>query len=494
MDKVKLYLTVLKKHHFWVLCGVVTLCGLVSWWIGANSLKEAAAANTATVKGAFSKVSGVTDLANPSFAAAVDKAHDELKKQAFAVWQRQYGQQQDLLRWPSHLDKVKFIDVVQKLRPDEQIPEVQRKLYANTIFPEAWERLHDLIDMRRAVPINDNGPPMVQPAGAPTASEPPAVEWVGIVEWSLGNREELEDRYKFDPTSMPSNVKVRLTQEDLWVLEDMAVVIAKTNARVSEELKVTLDAGNAAVKKIESLDVAQWAIAAAQHDKAIVWLPKGSTLSESAAGGLNPTPPPTDVALSATALEAQADERLKDGRYLDDNGEPLLASLIATPPYAEFKQLFIRMRLVVDQRRVPELLAACANAPLPIEVRRLRIQVINEGTGSQATPPAGHGGGMSFGSTGKNTGGSYRHGDADASPRRPTSAQQAGDGAVEPGPFDVDLELCGVVTLYNRPDEEALGKGTAAEPGKKVTGIPTNPVAVPVGLEGQRHGETHGRQ
>lgn len=533
MDKVKLYLMMLKKHHFWVLCGIVTLCGLVSWWLGSASVRAEATANQVTAKGAYDKVNGIKDPVNDKFKTAVETAHAELKKQAFDVWRKQFANQQKLLRWPEHLGQKEFIDVVGRLRPDEQIPDEQRRRYRNLIFPKAWEQLHAKVDMRRPV----FKPGVIPPAPGPNGQietvslDPTSYDLVGVVEWQPENRAQLVERYYFNPSPTPSDVKVRLTQEDLWVLQDMAEVIAVTNNTVAERLKVALDSGNAAVKKIESLDVAQWAIDAAQHDEPIVWAPSaqagmggmggmgsmggglgggsgggmmGGGLGGGAMGGDPAGGPP-----SQAGLEAAMNDLLLAGRYLDDAGQPMAAETVkpgGTLPYAELKHLFVRMRLVADQRRVPDLLTACTNAQLPIEVRRLRIQVISEGIDATPGAPVG-GGGMGMGAMGGGMGGGRfggggmgggRFGEGGMGgagkmgggefggrpgPAAPMAAGPATDGTVGPGPFDVNLEICGVITLYNPPVLDNLGKGSAADPGKKVAGIPTTPVVLPSGSQ-----------
>ncbi len=328
-----------------------------------------------------------------------------------------------MLRWPEHLGKAEFIDQIAALRPDEPIPPNLRLRYRNLIFPKAWENLQLIIDMRRPKPLENAA--AGKAGGPPTAPmgpiDPSMVELIGIVDWSLANRTDLEARYFFDPNQPPTDKKVRLTQEDLWVFEDMCVVIAGTNKYVAKEQGVELDTGNAAIKRIESLDVAQWAVDAAQKDRPIVWLPPQSGLGESNANpGMNMSGPGAmsygdagaagAVPLSAADMETKADELLLDGRYLKDDGQPLPATeLTGTPPYTEFKQIFIRMKLMVDQRRIPELLTACANAPLPIEVRRLRVESMGDAAAGQAgampgampgmMPPGmgGHGGGLEGG-------------------------------------------------------------------------------------------------
>ena len=65
--------------------------------------------------------------------------------------------------------------------------------------------------------------------------------------------------------------------------------------------------------------------------------------------------------------------RCVDGRYIDDQGKPMKDD--KSGPFAEFKQMFVYMRFIMDQRRLPNLMAACANVPLPIETRQVRVHV-----------------------------------------------------------------------------------------------------------------------
>ena len=52
----------------------------------------------------------------------------------------------------------------------------------------------------------------------------------------------------------------------------------------------------------------------------------------------------------------------------------------AEHPYAEFKMMPIRMKLVMKEQKVPEVLVKCANSNMPIEIRQVRI---NPGGGAR---------------------------------------------------------------------------------------------------------------
>ena len=81
-------------------------------------------------------------------------------------------------------------------------------------------------------------------------------------------------------------------------------------------------------------------------------------------------------------------------RYVDDKYQPLApdrlrGALKSTTPedalLAVAKRMPVRLRLIVDQRKLNVLLAKCGNSKLPLEVRQVRI--------NRPAAPAGFGGG-----------------------------------------------------------------------------------------------------
>jgi len=185
--------------------------------------------------------------------------------------------------------------------------------------------------------------------------------------------------------------------------------------------------------------------------------------------------------------DEQTRRQLIEGRYVDDKGRPLPYDTefpYTKHPYAEFKMMPIRMNLVMDQRRLPKLLVECANSNMPIQVRRVRIMKSQGGSldlGAGAAPAAG---------AGRGPAGPLRGMAAPAMPRpggggggvRPTGDKDEG------GPYDIPVEIQGVIYIYNPPDIERLGTGTAsvekpagaAAPAAPAVPAPVPPVAAPV--------------
>jgi hypothetical protein len=125
---------------------------------------------------------------------------------------------------------------------------------------------------------------------------------------------------------------------------------------------------------------------------------------------------------------------LLSGRYLDPQGNPI-DSVGAAGPTAfgiEYKRLPVRMKLLMDQRWLTHLIAECANAPLQVEVREVRIN-----------PPATSSGGgydSRMGSFAPSRG-SGREGEALAFPAEPNV---------------VPVEIKGMIYIFNEPDPAVL--------------------------------------
>lgn len=173
----------------------------------------------------------------------------------------------------------------------------------------------------------------------------------------------------------------------------------------------------------------------------------GGPMGPGGPGGNNaPTPPGggggNSQASAGGETKKDADTELRDGRYLDEKGQPLAAG--APEPFAEFKQVFVFMKLTMDQRAIPELIAACANAPLPVETRQVTMRMLGD--------------------------------DADGMGMQVFGGQS---GGVETLANDATIELSGVIYLYNPPDVAQLGMGQAGSPAQRSFGVPTKGVTVP---------------
>jgi hypothetical protein len=165
-----------------------------------------------------------------------------------------------------------------------------------------------------------------------------------------------------------------------------------------------------------------------------------------------PMPDPTLGGEAPADPSASPDDSLRNWIYVDFAGKPLMAADLATSPDAQLVHLvpFV-MRAIVDERKLDALLVDLASAPVPIDVRQVRI---NPGTGGAGMGGPGMGGpGMGMQPPG-------RRGEFEG-PGMP------GGPTVTPGsrPNDVTVELRGTVALATPPDRQALGLEAAADEG-----------------------------
>jgi hypothetical protein len=121
------------------------------------------------------------------------------------------------------------------------------------------------------------------------------------------------------------------------------------------------------------------------------------------------------------------------------------------------------MRVRIDQHRVNRLLAECANAPLPFEIRQVRIN-------RNSTDAGNAGGGVS------------NFGPANYNEMANTGSGPGGAVAKEVDPHEITLEVFGIVYLYN-PSNNILLK--LPENGPPATAATASPVPL-AGVAGTR--------
>ena len=278
----------------------------------------------------------------------------------------------------------------------------------------------------------------------------------------------MKDHFRWDKT--PDSDAIRLRQEELWVYKALLEVISSTN---SDEVPKKDDKGNivkdekgnpvmervaikdhsqASVKRIEWIQIGADAIGAwAAADQSVFKAPDAAAAA-SAAAAANPRAAPAPATRDAAAASAaDSKEQLMKDRYVDEKGAPLEGD--AKGPYSEFKMMPVSMKLHIDQRKISKLLVECVNSPMPIEVRRVRIR---PGAGEMLEPGAAAAAAPAVGARDN-----YRRVESRAPTRMPGPAAGGEEG--EGGSYDLPVEIQGIIYIYNPPDVNTLGTGTAAE-------------------------------
>ena len=368
-----------------------------------------------------------------------------------------------------------FLRIVPELAANEEIPVNQREHYWNYV-QEEFPRLLEIVDARsyldkplsdesqmagaRGKPAGKFGPPGARqrPGGAKAADpdEPPAHDYK--VRWDLSDQETIAKRLDWNTT--PTTQEVRDTQEDLWVYQALLTIVRHLNDRADGH-------HNAKVKEIRSLLIGHDAALQFQAGMAegridhpgaatsqTAWLRTGRYASAVVPGA--PGMPNGDQA-PGPGMPGRRDARRRAGqakavddagRYVDDKGMPLAAASAAPP---EFKRMPILMQLLIDQREISRLLVDCAKSPLPIEVRQLRDTPAERSTSVIGGKPV----------PGRNRAPKLRrHQESPGAGRGSDLAAWNADEERDKNPYDILVELQGIIYIFNPPDQAKLASAT----------------------------------
>ncbi len=448
MDQVKVALRYLKRIHFWVICPLVTLLGIAAWYVAIGALDEEEQSQVSDIEGAYSSVTTVTSKSphpNSNVAegmtALIDKTRNEVKE----AWENKVAQQVDVLKWPdfpwSEGDKNRFLRTVEPLRPIERYVTID--LEKNTIVVDSQGQLNRALRENYRDYIQTELPRLAEQAGAvwvirggrqlPMAEERNSA----IVDWNPASQVDLDKKHfnakwksSADSAGVPTTLQVLYAQEDLWVLGHLLDIIARAN-------KGATTRHSAAVRKIIDIKIGKDAV---ESNVEIV----------SIGGDDKKEKKRRDKGADASSIQNPA-----EGRYVDENYEPLSAEVLQQfmgkagedssidleqAHLAVAKRIPLRMKVSMDQRYINRLLVECANSELTVEVRQLTIN-------TQDDTSRGPGrGGYASASLGGIEGGRLSAG------RGPKA-----DGGGSQFPFDLEVEVYGIVSIYNPVDNAALG-------------------------------------
>jgi hypothetical protein len=493
MDQLRSILGWLKKQHFWVLCVLVGLIGVFSWWRASGALSVKYDTDQRKITGEFQNL---TSLRNSPFHPNADintRQIDETKKLADEVgklWQQLYDRQSEgVLKWPDALNQA-FHEEIEKLQFGQEIPGNLREHYQNYIarhFPKLPEKIGarpidpDLAGnaagggfgrMERG-PVMAERPMAIGPDGRPIEEDDNY-----ICEWLEQDQANVAKELEFQ--QQPSSLQIWAAQENLWVYHTLLNVIKNTN----DAAKATRRS-NAAVRTLFALQVGQPAAQFSRTPNRIYKLATAAPTAEAipldgsvdggeASSGIampgGPMPAGIDRGMSGLAFsgsgpmtDAQRATVLLSGRYLDEMGKPIpfggAASADGTAPDPsipapvvdrsffgkEYVRVPVRMVLEMDQRRLPQLIAECANQPLQVEVQEVRVNVADAISGAESGMFAFRGGG--FDSSG---GGSLF----------PTLS---GLQEFKKDPHIASVVIQGVIYIFNKPNQELLNTEGSGE-------------------------------
>lgn len=504
----------IKKHSFWLVSGLVIMVFVAGWYLSTKQLKTETATFKGQIDGGFSAVSSVISN-NPNHAN--DHSHDkmqelvdQLKQNLLDAWELQYNRQKDLLVWPEELGADFLADIDRLLVqngqrnpietitfPSEEIKDnlqrhflEQYQLFALTQVPPLaniirsnWEA--DKPADEQAGDDNLAGFAEAGESGAPAQSKslgPPP-----IITWEKNSQSSVQARFKWDRT--PTTMQVLYAQEDLWVLRQIMQVLEEVN-------KDALVPSKAVITELINLEVGRNAAGITEVGQVMdVNMLKSASLD--GGDGMD------DMGMDdMEGMEAGMDEGGGDGsidsssssgtpgttgeatgtstphpanlRYVDNALQRLdaqrLQAAVAPGPNAQLETIYlavakrypIRLRIKMDLTKLPDLLTACGNAKLPIEVLQVSVN------GSVGRSGSSGGGGADMGSDDgmqdemfgedmfgeEGGGGDEMMGDDMFGGGQTSSAERL---LLTNFPYEEEVELYGVVYIYNPVNIEKLG-------------------------------------
>jgi hypothetical protein len=470
-DNVRPYLDAVLKHHFWILLAIVPLIVLPMVFLARGKLAAEIDSARSQIESRLSAVRSVTGIQphpNDAWSSEIDNATKRVKGQTLTEWRKVWDSQQPLRVWPASLGP-DFVQKATTLKPAAKLPRPMLERYQNSVraivrtLPARMGADELMVEGAAGGPGQPAGPPpgMIDPGmmrGRPGMPEKP----MALVQWNPADQQRLYASFNWDRP--PSTTQVVLAQEELWVYGVLADAIARVN-------KTAAGAYNAPIPLVEQLAVGYPAaedkpgaagggrivvpVAAGQANPMGEFAPPSDpAMMEGGAVGRPPHPrfgsggmggpmgAPGGAPGGEAPPEASPDDLLRSWIYVDFSGKPLMAAELATSPDAQLVHLvpFV-MRAIVDERKLDTLLVDLATAPVPIDVRQVRINVGAGGPGG-GMPSMGPMGG--FGPGGGEFGG------------QPAAA--AGSR-----PQDVTGALRGTVALAKQPDPLALGLEAAPD-------------------------------
>ena len=465
MDQVKVVLAALKKYHFWVLCGLVVLMGLAGWWLATSALAKQFDTRSTELQGHFAKlldIVGRQNHPNEKVIAKIEDTTNDLKKDVYEAWEILYEEQDRHNPLPNVLTDG-FKDVFRGLDPEDDIPREYREEYQSFIQ-------YHIPRLFGEEGVNVLRPKEIESEGGERAGRPLRlgemerggfgeraggdIEMVGVVDWAENDRQRLIDRFNWQ--RVPSTLRVRLAQEDLWVYEALVRIIRNTNEGADANY-------NAVVKQIEALQIGAEAVAAWRTAEGRVFSGSGNG-GEGGMGGMGGSMAGEfsgnmtgegEMMGGAGGAEGGERQELLAGRYVNKEGNPLGAE--EKHPFAEFKLMPIRMVVVMDQRKIDRLLTECANSTMPIEVTRVSLwpsagKSLNLDALATAASPGGH---KMHHSPGMGKEGMMGYGEM--------GGNRGVAEAVALSNNDIPIEIHGIISIFNKPDKEKLGTGAASE-------------------------------
>ncbi|MBB75931.1 MAG: hypothetical protein CMJ75_15605, partial [Planctomycetaceae bacterium] len=421
METLQPFLLGVKKHYFWIVCGLMTVLFLTAWFFSTGSLELDANNRRQKIESSFQNNKSIRDIENHPNEKSNDKMDEEIEAKIAEVeqaWQYQYEYQKGVLVWPQSMEN-EFLSQVQNMTPIEKSVEFPVK--EEQELDARWRDYYRLYIGRELPKMAD----LVDAYWAPQVlgREEPDEEQTYTVDWNSGNQQMLQSQ-RFSSagwgSANPSILNILYAQEDLWVLRQIMEIIKDTNGTVDARYK-------ARIKRIDSLtlgkDVTRVGLSGFVKKLTLAGPEAGEGGGMGGMGGMMNEMGGGDSgrggggAMGKMAAQnsgfggagggggrggaggSAKKESLDpaENRYVDEKLAGVPARKLRALDDADLivaKRLPVRLVVLMDQRQINRFIADCGNAKLPLEIRQVRLPQAGGGGGGMGGGMGGMGGGM----------------------------------------------------------------------------------------------------
>lgn len=479
MDQLKDYFAVAVKYGFWIGCGVVFLGSMIFWYLSTSTLATEAERQTTSIKGSISTVSQIqSELSihpNAKSHAEMQKLIEDRQDQVLQSWETLFDRQSEILVWPEDVLTKKFVDQYRKKIPIEY--------YVEYPTPEA-DALTTSMRSTYAKHIKNELPDIAKIAGAKWTAEFEASNSGGemfgnsrgridpelleerilgirqgpLVVWTQQSQANLlSDLFPWRAAGLPNTLEIYYSQENLWVLRQLLQIIGDVNGAAKQPYQ-------AKIHEINGIKIGSSVVYGAGQISA-----PGSHTTSGGMGGM-------DMGMGGMDMDMGMDDMGMDDfgmgmgnemvspdpaefRYVSEGLEKIAAvdlrsALKDIKPenvaLAIAKRLPVMMSLKMNQRAIPELLAACGSANLMVKVRQTRIMPKGKVSSAASGGDMGYGGGMDEMDSGM---GEMDSGMGGGGMGRSMVGK---DQPIDEFPLDMQVEIYGLIYIYNPPDLDKL--------------------------------------
>ncbi len=481
MDQLKAQLAVVMKYGFWISCSLVLIVSLAIWYLTTSKLADENQKQTTKISSAIQTVSSVEQelptLPNDLSHVEMEKLIQTRQDQVLQSWKRLYDRQRNILTWPVAELKADFVDEFKDLIPIEVYVEfpIDPAHEKETTLLSRYQRYikNTLPDIAKIADAEwtaefDRSMSMDSMMGMMTGGmrrgrtevDITGAEKGPLVKWGSESQQTvLKDLFPWRG-SLPSSLDVYYSQENIWVLKQLLQIIADVNGDARQPYQ-------AKIREIRQIGIGK----SVRFGEGHISKPgEGASGMMGMMGGMDMEGMMMDM--SSGMEDEMGSDMLGGGslleldpaenRYVNAALEPitgaaLRSALTSNSPsdsaLAVAKRVPVMMSLNMDQRAVPELIAACGSAQLMVEINQVRLLPETAAGGGMGMMGGdsemgmdmemgmgmGMGGGMGMG-MGMGMGGGM-----------------ASTEPVDETPLDMSVEIYGIIYIYNPPDPIKLG-------------------------------------